>query len=791
MPKIQSNKFSIQSNRTYRISSEFLNILDDSYLVSIKNFFYSNRILVIGTVFSNKMFLFLKINYKMFLVNSFVENNELISFIDISNSGSKILIGTVKNNIFIYSSNVDNNQHNEKLCETLSYSKKMDFFNKNTLNFAMASTCFNNDETSLMVSYKNGRIRIFDLIKKSFTEISLQNAFELFSPCANKFFSGKIFGKTLSNHFIEYDIVHRKVVFTKPIENFLDQYNYIIIQCQQSVISRCYCHNKIINNITLPILCQKILLISRNKFLIQYKNTFFSLTIGSGKLYNFELDFYSNEEILKNVKKNSKIFISSNNCVNFILTIVIESTKSLFLKPVSEKHKTLAYYDNQSYNIGEVYDIKFFGVKNSIIVATNHCYLDVFESKNFYLKGKFTFGKSTFHKFEIRGNILIAINIIGQIIFWKIDSFTVVTWINTPKENISIFSLSKKLTPEGIFIFGGKDCILSLWKIFCNDQFVIKIELLYKSNVHTNQICLISTHKDGFIFATVSLDKKIFLWKKTQKYPYLELDKQKRSIWSLSFSPKDSIVAIGTSDGNICFFNFINGCCLKKLSGDNNPVTNCLFNSDGFHLYTSDSKGRIKIWKVFSGICINTIVKHKGYIWSLIVSENDTLIASSCTNGELILMKDVGLEISRKKRDNFQNLLELQKNINSQNFNRNFYSILNNIFDFQDSIILFDFLKFSYFKFYFDFENYFGYFIQNIERNKLKFLFRSLVSWNLEKKKLYLSQKFLYIVLNNLSPNCLQEIKPEIIDSLLITTYHVKQLLENYKKLTTIKYTFK
>jgi WD40 repeat protein len=781
MPKVIVNKFSIQTNRSYRILSEFVNILDNSCLISVSNFFFDKRYLIIVTVFLNRIYIFIKNKEKINLISSFEEPDYSYKSICISKTGSKIIVYTI-NKIIVYGLKLTHKHFNPFLDINHKFFKIFDHFNKNEANYNISYVFLNKDEISLMVSYTNGKLRIFNLLTKTFLDLDLKIIFDIFFMPIDFSLSSIIIGKTTSNFLIQLNIFNKKIKFIKQTKMFSIEDNYILLQNENSIELRCFCHNKVIINVNLSILCQKIISITENNLLLFLNNKFFLLKIGSQILTSCLIDFHLNQRIDNKKENIQKIFVSNNNCINFILTLITDHNNIVFIKPISEKHKILSICNPQIFNFKEIYSIKIFGPKNSIIIAANNSYINLYEGKNFLWKGFFYFKNSVFLNLEIRGNILFANDVSGKIIFWKIDTFEVISWIDLSDKHNNIFSLFKKIENEGFIITGGKDCIIKIWKIFFNSKYELKIKLINNIKIEGHSICLISTYKDGNIFATASHEKKIFFWKKTLNKPYLELEKLKKSIWSLNFSTTEEILATGTSDGFIYFFNILNGYCLKKIAGHESSVTNCLFTTNGSYLYTSDSIGKIKIWKLNTETCTNVIAKQKSCIWALCFNEDNTIILSGCSNGTIIIIKEVSSDLFFYKKKSFINFIKMQQISNVKMTEHNDFA-LEKIFVQRDPDLLYDFLKFLFDKLSCDFHNIFTSFVRNIDINKLKFLLRSMITWNLEKKKLYYSQYLLKIIIMTKSPFFLKNINNHILNSLLLSTKNVKELIYNYKQI--------
>ena len=782
MPKIKTNEFSTQTNKSYRIISEFINILDKTCIISMHNIFLHNGFCLIATAYLNKIYVFLKNNQKILFLQLFEEQNNLFKSIDISMSGSKI-IALSSNNLIVYGLNSKFINLSEFFSKSYKFFKILDLFYIKETNDNITFATLNRDEKSLIISYKSGNLRVFDLEKKKNFHLNIKIVMEQIDTHFNFHYFGKIYGKTSSNFFIEYDIFRKKILFTKQIKFFLIEYNYIMLQIQNLIDLRCFCHNISIINVNLPFSCHKIIFITQNILFIENNNKFYLLKLGTKLLKNCLLEFHLNERIISKSENIQKIFVCNNNCTNFILTLITEINTIIFLKPISEKHKILLSYNPKIYNFTEIYAIKCIGPKNSIVLAANNCYINIYEGKNFFLKNFYHFKSYIFLNLDIKGNILIASNNLGMIIFWRIDTCEVLNWIDISNNTKNIFSLFEKIENEGFLVSGGRDCIIKLWKIIFHYNFKLEIRLMSKSKIENNNICLISTYRNGNIFATASHEKKVLLWKITQKDPFLELEKFKRSIWSLNFSYTEEILGIGTSDGFVYFFNILNGFCLKKISTHDSPVTNCLFNLDGNRLFTSDSKGKIKIWKLNTETCTNVIAKQKACIWALCINQDNTLIISGCNNGTIIIIKDIASDLFLNKTNSVMNFLKIQKAFNREyNFKKNYFT-LKTIFIQRDPILLYDFLKFLFT----DASSYFDYivgsFVRNISIDWLKFLCRSIINWNLEKKKLYFSQHIVKILILNIKPFFWKDVDGDILNSLLFTVKNVKRLAYTYKQI--------
>nr|UXY86875.1 transducin (beta) 3-like protein [Cryptomonas paramecium] len=736
MPFLKTNNFSFQEKKIYKISSKSINTFDNFHEIFFKEIFFNKDFLILGTIFFNKVYIFSFIKQKIKLLNLFEENSELITLTEMSVTGKKFVTCTKKNKIFLYTIYFFGKENKD-----FRYCKKLEIHKEKKI----LSISFDQKELLLVISYEDGKSGIFNIKKKTFIEINTNISFERFYIYYQDF-TTKVLGKTSSGFFIQYDLLKKTILYEKKAHFFINFQNLVLIQLQKKMQVGCICHNQKLVNIKLFILYPILAFVNQNSILIYHKFNFFHIKLSSKKILRYKENVFLNKFFFIRKKPVQKIFIHNNNFVNFVVILHFKSDIILFSKAISE-HKMILYtYNSQFCNLHKIHDVRFVNEECSFLVATDNQDIRLYHTKNFYFKGIFSFQNSFFLKIEIKGNLLISNNSMGKIVFWKIDRFCVLVSINISSENTNVFSLFKQSSVVNFFISGGKDCTVKLWKFHFKSTFNLKIDLLGQRKVGKSKICLISTHETKNIFAVASECKKIFLWKKSSKNPYLVINKFKKSIWCLDFSHKKNWLITGLSNGDIFFFDLSEGSCLKKLHDHASSVTNCIISLDDFYLYTSNSKGELKIWKTEANVYTNIIKKNKSCIWTFALSKFQHFIVIGYDDGTLVFIKQLESKFPLKQRVSLENFA-LSKNISIKKESR--LSLIY-ILNLNNSKILFKFLIRIFDEFYLFFENIIT-FLSTLNMHMVKFFFKCMLTWDLEKEKTCILKKILMAVERNFS----------------------------------------
>lgn len=146
---------------------------------------------------------------------------------------------------------------------------------------------------------------------------------------------------------------------------------------------------------------------------------------------------------------------------------------------------------------------------------------------------------------------------------------------------------------------------------------------------------------DGRFSASASLDGTIIIWDN-------ELGTQVRTIHlpeateatSVTFSPDDSILLAGATDGMVYKFDAANGDLLDQFAGHENGVTSVVFNADGTQALSGSLDHTLRLWDVASGEEIRVFTGHGGIVLDVALSPNGLYAASSSGDDSIANISD-------------------------------------------------------------------------------------------------------------------------------------------------------
>ena len=97
---------------------------------------------------------------------------------------------------------------------------------------------------------------------------------------------------------------------------------------------------------------------------------------------------------------------------------------------------------------------------------------------------------------------------------------------------------------------------------------------------------------------------------------------------SVTFNPKEDLLASGSSDATVRLWQVSNGKSLKTFSRRNGPVFSVEFSPDGNMLASQSANNKISLRQVPNRKKIKTLPGHDGLIYSIALNQNGTLLAS-------------------------------------------------------------------------------------------------------------------------------------------------------------------
>ncbi|GJN78789.1 hypothetical protein PLIIFM63780_002298 [Purpureocillium lilacinum] len=113
--------------------------------------------------------------------------------------------------------------------------------------------------------------------------------------------------------------------------------------------------------------------------------------------------------------------------------------------------------------------------------------------------------------------------------------------------------------------------------------------------------------------------------------PYLFANQEQNTRYfqnSVAFSPDSTLVASGSDDETIRLWRVATGECVQTLEGHDGWVRSVAFSPDSTLVASGSGDETIRLWRVATGECVQTLEGHGGWVNSVAFSPDSTLVAS-------------------------------------------------------------------------------------------------------------------------------------------------------------------
>ncbi|MCB0126066.1 MAG: pentapeptide repeat-containing protein, partial [Caldilineaceae bacterium] len=108
-------------------------------------------------------------------------------------------------------------------------------------------------------------------------------------------------------------------------------------------------------------------------------------------------------------------------------------------------------------------------------------------------------------------------------------------------------------------------------------------------------------------------------------------------IYSLALQPQETLIAIGTGNGDIHLWQLADLHPQRILLGHQNRVQGLAFHPNGEILASASYDGTVRLWQVESGRCLNILTKHNDGALAVDFSPDGTLLATSSRDRTICL----------------------------------------------------------------------------------------------------------------------------------------------------------
>ncbi|KAF9114636.1 hypothetical protein BGW39_003288, partial [Mortierella sp. 14UC] len=175
---------------------------------------------------------------------------------------------------------------------------------------------------------------------------------------------------------------------------------------------------------------------------------------------------------------------------------------------------------------------------------------------------------------------------------------------------------------EDLFVSGGKDARLRLWRIGGETS------SKYRDNGHALSITSVDISADGEKTATGCKDGVVRLWDTLTGKSGAELKGHTSDVIGVAFSPNGKQVASSSEDSTARLWCLSSGLSLFVFKGQANVGPGLAFAPDGKRLATSHVDHTIQVWDIKKGTTVISLWGHKDVINGLVYSPNGDYMAS-------------------------------------------------------------------------------------------------------------------------------------------------------------------
>jgi WD40 repeat protein/DNA-binding CsgD family transcriptional regulator len=133
---------------------------------------------------------------------------------------------------------------------------------------------------------------------------------------------------------------------------------------------------------------------------------------------------------------------------------------------------------------------------------------------------------------------------------------------------------------------------------------------------------------DSTLLAAGTTNGEMRLWHVPDGKPLLICKGHTNWVMSVAFSPDGTLLASCGSDHTINLWDVRTGKCLSTLRGHSGAVRVVAFHPDGTLLASGSDDQTVRLWNLSSGQCLSTMRGHSGWVRSVAFHPDGTLLAS-------------------------------------------------------------------------------------------------------------------------------------------------------------------
>eukprot|EP01124_Arcella_intermedia_P006950 TRINITY_DN1421_c0_g1_i1.p1 TRINITY_DN1421_c0_g1~~TRINITY_DN1421_c0_g1_i1.p1 ORF type:complete len:2329 (+),score=518.76 TRINITY_DN1421_c0_g1_i1:65-7051(+) len=150
-------------------------------------------------------------------------------------------------------------------------------------------------------------------------------------------------------------------------------------------------------------------------------------------------------------------------------------------------------------------------------------------------------------------------------------------------------------------------------------------------NGHNRRINSCSYSHDGALLATASWDCTVKVWntRASEKDAWRTIQTGDKPVNSVTFSPDDKKIVVGTWDGKIKEFEIENGTLVSTLTGHKKSVQTVAYEPSGNHMVSGGLDNSLMLWDAQAGKLIAELTKHGKQVTSVAYTTDGSHVLSS------------------------------------------------------------------------------------------------------------------------------------------------------------------
>ena len=763
MPMVTKESFPTQIKSNFKIISEFFNISGLSYNSIWKKYMLSDNYFIFATVRLNKIVIFFRKIKTFILCNVIRNDSRSLNLLKFSESGTRFSF-IVKQKIILLFKSSENFPDNSKRKKSFFFSKILEFSRESENHTVLISSCFNCTENQIFLSFSDGQILFLDFNGKISLVLKTQNP--LFNLRPNTYLKSheEFYAISNNNSLVNFNLLTKKTKNFRYSKAYIVKKNTLICFNKNIIELFCTCHGNILNSLILPWEITKILLIENNKTMVWGHES-----LGIINLASFEftdIKFYHFKKVLFQGKifNLKEPFLKIKHSANFSLVVLSNFDSYLEIKPLTEKINFLTNSSTTSIKNNQINFVEFFGKKNTIAISNNSEYINIFNGRSFKFIGTFFNENMILIDALLKKKFLIITNNSGEIFIFDIVFAVLIKKIRL-REKVSFYFFSKQeQILQWYLICGYGNGIVKFWQLMFYNNNQTKLKSIWTKKVAKGTISTISLSHDCKSLALLIKQKKIYLCEFDNLPEYEEIDISEKKIYCMKFSPKKKKLFFGTQDGSIFSYDIVDKTSSKILTGDGFLALGLNFNKRGTLLVANYFDGTIKIVLNNNSITHTINGNHIKPVWSCGISDDEQII-TGCSGGQLIILKDISFEISKKQDKKFSKIKLLRKFLRIPKYGKEFLDIFRRLLFTKNSFMLIDFLEFSHTQNPRLFRKIFIKLLNCIRVSKINFILKSLILYSYVKNEKSFIYKIISVIFESLNSDKISKINFSILNA--------------------------